>query len=236
MLHCPKCNEENLLNAIFCRNCGAKLDIESIKPDTVMKKASSVHDKKKKIESAVYTILLIVVVAAVASVFVPKGGFSGDDLTESQMKQLTGKLARLKLGRGKELTFNLSELNAAARTMTGLKSGELAEEAEGNFPPKSVSINVKSPDVIQTSVVCMIFKKIPVSVTASGSVVEDDGTSVFKVKSASMGWLPCPGPAKSWPLKYVEAAYAEKKGFLGKVLANIGEVSVDDESTTVTLK
>lgn len=33
MLRCPKCGTDNLLNAVFCRGCGDRLNLDEIKPD-----------------------------------------------------------------------------------------------------------------------------------------------------------------------------------------------------------
>ena len=37
MLRCPNCGTDNMLTAIFCRGCGKKIDLNSIKPDDFAK-------------------------------------------------------------------------------------------------------------------------------------------------------------------------------------------------------
>ena len=44
MINCPKCGADNLLNAIFCRTCGEKLNLEELKPTEV---GPSEEDKKR---------------------------------------------------------------------------------------------------------------------------------------------------------------------------------------------
>ncbi len=40
LIRCQQCNHENQLGAIFCRNCGEKLDVETMRPKVEDKKAS----------------------------------------------------------------------------------------------------------------------------------------------------------------------------------------------------
>ena len=41
MIKCPKCEADNQIGAIFCRGCGEKLELDEIKPETVMEAAES---------------------------------------------------------------------------------------------------------------------------------------------------------------------------------------------------
>ncbi len=68
MIRCQKCNEENLLTAIFCRSCGVKLDLTSIRPqgdhfrvkeeETVVEKAGGM---KRIIRMVVIGVVLFLV-------------------------------------------------------------------------------------------------------------------------------------------------------------------------------
>jgi uncharacterized membrane protein YvbJ len=49
MIKCPKCGSDNLLNAIFCRGCGEKLDLSELKPDSFLEKKLTKSQKIMKI-------------------------------------------------------------------------------------------------------------------------------------------------------------------------------------------
>jgi len=71
MIKCPECSHENQLGAIFCRNCGAKLDIERIRP--------VVNDNRLRggvaalIQRIVFAIILLALVGVLVGLFLPYG-------------------------------------------------------------------------------------------------------------------------------------------------------------------
>jgi len=71
MIKCPECSHENQLGAIFCRSCGAKLDIERIRPE--------VKDNRLRggvmalVQRIVFAIILLALVGVIAGLFLPYG-------------------------------------------------------------------------------------------------------------------------------------------------------------------
>ena len=71
MINCPKCAHDNQLGAIFCRGCGAKLDIETIRPE--VKDSSASMRWFAWLRSLLMFVVFISLVGIIAALFVPAG-------------------------------------------------------------------------------------------------------------------------------------------------------------------
>ncbi len=71
MIKCPECSHENQLGAIFCRNCGAKLDIERIRP--VVKDMHMRGGVLALIKRIVGVLVLLALLGVLAGLFLPYG-------------------------------------------------------------------------------------------------------------------------------------------------------------------
>jgi len=61
LLKCNECGHDNQLGAIFCRECGTKLDVEKMRPKIEEKSNFSPAALIKKIISIVLLLILIII-------------------------------------------------------------------------------------------------------------------------------------------------------------------------------
>ncbi|MBO7621331.1 MAG: zinc-ribbon domain-containing protein, partial [Victivallales bacterium] len=76
MINCPKCGADNLLNAIFCRTCGEKLNLDELKPTEV---GPSEEDKKRLAQQKLMNqigggIIAVILAVVLGGILIPPGG------------------------------------------------------------------------------------------------------------------------------------------------------------------
>ena len=76
MIKCSKCGFENQMGAIFCRQCGEKIDMNALSPEALEESRGKEERKKKAaglIRNLVGIVLLLAIVGIGAGLFVPWG-------------------------------------------------------------------------------------------------------------------------------------------------------------------
>ena len=61
MIICPKCNADNQIGAIFCRGCGEKLDLDELKPETVMRAAKALHKTSFNVLGLIKNLIMLTI-------------------------------------------------------------------------------------------------------------------------------------------------------------------------------
>ena len=79
LMKCNECGHDNQLGAIFCRECGTKLDVEKMRPKVEVKVERNIGGIVKNI---VALVVLLSLALSVVLVFYPQSGGSYE-LTES---------------------------------------------------------------------------------------------------------------------------------------------------------
>jgi len=93
MIKCQKCGFENQLGAIFCRQCGGKLDLEELRPD--------VKDKKKqgcfKFGCKIFVIMFLLSISALVFVlFFPMSYTEYAPMAEKEKTEFDKKMKNVK--------------------------------------------------------------------------------------------------------------------------------------------
>ncbi len=153
MIKCPKCEGENQIGAIFCRGCGEKLDLDDIKPETVMDAAKKARGTKINWFSWIKNAILLVVLAALVLFFwrlfqapseYMEYEFADGDLTKAK--------ARVEnFERGIRTSLSADAINALATDYYGLGEDAMTAylekmEEEGQAGMVTASINVELLD------------------------------------------------------------------------------------------
>jgi hypothetical protein len=118
MLNCPKCGHNNELGRIFCHRCGAKLDLDQIKPPS--RGGKSLHRKKtigpRQIIRRVIDLAVIAVIVWVIYLLVQVPAIRPIETKPENIQTLTKRrLAfELKMDRRQDATLEITEaeLNA----------------------------------------------------------------------------------------------------------------------------
>lgn len=198
MLNCPKCGADNLLTAIFCRNCGERLELAEIKPDTVAKAApkASLSDRVNKILGYVLSVIIIILLIAI---LLPVSGTNSNATPSEEAKASFNKLVKGSKDT-QSLTFTTDEASAC------LNEALAARESKELLKPKSVGFTCKEDGSVKIVMTNKLFF-IPIHVVVNAvPSVPDKGKLELEVKSARLGYLPIPaGIRKSLNENFVTA-------------------------------
>lgn len=192
MIPCPNCGADNMVNAIFCRQCQKKLNLDEITPDAF----DEPDDKGKtslatRITTAVVVVLLV---AIIGLLLIPvKMGASADSITDEEKPKLDAKFAAMQTPHpGKQIAFTNDQATYVVNHALGLpKTGS------DQMLPVKMSVQFLDGGLVKVVLQHKAFGKVPfcTSVVVKPAVPAP-GTMTFEVQKASVGMLPFVGPLK----------------------------------------
>lgn len=204
---CPKCGTDNLLNAIFCRGCGEKLDLNAMKPEALMaddkKKPGSTKGQKifLSIFGGVLLLLIIGLVCPAGGTF--KAGEVSPELNASFQKVQNGNAAAKKKKKKKgekkaaeeekpaEPSASSFTFSSADATSLISKAMNLPSQSTEGAVPQNFSIGFLENNVVRVVLTCKVFGFLPmdnvvtVKITCAGK-----GSVTTEVLGAKIGQLP----------------------------------------------
>jgi hypothetical protein len=199
MIPCPNCGADNMVNAIFCRQCHKKLNLDEISPE-----AFDEPDDKGKgsaVTRLVTVIIVVLLLAVIGLLLVPAKMISTDNLDDSAKAKAVAKFSALQSPHpGRILSFTNEEATHAAMQALGLpKTGE------DKMLPTKISIAFLDGGDVQVVLQQKAFGQVPVctSVVVTPKV-PSAGQMDFEVKKVAVGLLPMFGPLQEKALKPVE--------------------------------
>jgi hypothetical protein len=187
LLKCTECGYENQLGAIFCRDCGAKLDVEKMRPEV------KDHKPKGSIIEMVKNIFAIALLLGIAFVFgsmfypesAPADELSDQEIvkTDAKFQALINKIA----GEPEESTYVFSP-----EEVTYLYNKKLVESLEGGgYAIKKLHFSIDSYDNVVLLADATMFGGVSVSFKLVGAL--EDEKANMRIISAKMGHFSIPG-------------------------------------------
>ena len=261
MINCPKCGADNLLNAIFCRTCGEKLNLEELKPTEV---GPSEEDAKKlraqKLQNQIGGgIIAVILLIALGGILIPPGGkikasepsadvmakfdaarckVKAPEPAEEGGKKDKGKKDK-KGGKKKkeadipdvELTFTNEEATNIVNKSMGLLNGP---SGEGNMVANNVSVNFLASGNVKLILSCTAYKFAPVNYVIEWTpACSGKGALTLTDVNPKLGLLPMPKQAGDF-VKQQFAALSGKCGELTEARKCLKKVTVEEGMLKIT--
>ena len=233
MIKCSECGHENQLGAIFCRECGVKLDVETLRPE--------VKDSKRSISVAglirnVIGVGLLVVVVGVlglmfypANIVMPSLGQDEQNTAKTKFKALLARVDE-KYGDDK-YTFSPAEVTYLLNNALTEKSDDDEKAAAYKIQDTVVSVDMRG---VVHIVMRAKFLSIPTTFAVSGAF--DMDTANFRVLGQKMGHLSVPSGLRKKIVSKFTPALDDPKGTIKKILDNASSIAVDGGEFVITLK
>lgn len=238
LIKCQKCGHENQLGAIFCRNCGDKLDIDSIRPEVGNSKRFNFMKTVKRLISVFSFLFLIGITAAV---FVPSGFKDIQPLAEEEKGKAKEKFedfqAKIETaGKQREFTFSLQEATYIFNNFI------LAPQEDRK---KDLVFDATPGGRLNFITYSMVFNKVPLRVEISGRInpidldENEDNTDnmafKYNVLAVNFGHMPIPSVISDKILEKFKPLLENAK--VTKILKAIEKIDIDAESgIIVTIK
>jgi len=243
LIKCPNCGHDNQLGAIFCRNCGDKLDIESFRP--------KVSDQKLPgaglfgiIRRLIGVVILLLLIGVIVLMFLP-GSMPGGELSADQKEEADTRYAelvrRLDGGFGKDVySFSPSE----ATYLYNHNFVKQTEEEGGKaYNIQKLAFSIDPSGYTHLILATKLGGKLPVTFELKGSIpppageggklVEAvDATSDFSVQftvaKAKMGRMSMPGFAHGKIIGKFQPALAG--AMIEKLQKQVGKVEISENN------
>lgn len=186
-LTCPKCGADNLLNAIFCRQCGDKLDLAAMKPEQVA--AAAVEKKKgaplgQKIFVSVFFGLVILIGGGMIC---PAGGTLKGNEPSKEVEKAYKRVKKGNKKDAKSYTFTSEEASAVLNKALGFPR-------EGDLAITNLSVNFKNDNVIRVVLSTKLYGFLPMDNSVKLKYnVTGKGKVDVEVLSAKIGQVPMIG-------------------------------------------
>jgi hypothetical protein len=247
MMQCPQCGTANRLGAIFCRSCGAKLELDSVTSQTFEKITGVVPkdkaDAKKRTKRIIVNVIRLVIL-----VLIVFGVYLALQIPDVEKPETTDKdLANLKATR--------SELVAAAggnaRAQDQLKISEKEINAYIQERLGATDLGKSTFRLVDTwvlfdkdgEVIWVIDAKLfgrPLRFQYLGKVEMAGGKVTFKKKglfTGRLGKLPYPTILIDTTTKrLLDSLLESDKGENRKLLDAISELTFTDHSVTIKVR
>jgi hypothetical protein len=187
LLKCNECGNENQLGAIFCRDCGAKLDVENMRPEVKdHKPKGSIVEMAKNI---VAIALLLGLALMFGSMFYPESAIQ-DELTDKEIAKTNIKFQALINKIGGEPEENTYIFTPAE--VTYLYNNKLIESVEGGgYAIEKLHFSLDAYDNVVLLADATMFGGVKVSFKLVGAI--EDEKAELRIISAKMGHLSIPG-------------------------------------------
>lgn len=231
-IKCDECGHDNQLGAIFCRECGSKLDVETFRPK--INDAKSANNIFGLIRRIVTGIILLILLYIIAAMFIPQSP-SNELLTDDQQAKTTEKFKGM-----------LSKMNGSygensyvftADEVTYLFNNEMTEETEGDVDAASYAIEnmyfrIDNRGFVHIMIQSKLAGKIPVSFAIKG-LLQPDSTEL-QVVGAQMGHFGMPKFLRKKVIgKFLPVI---KDGIVAKVISKSKDFKVENGDFVVDVK
>lgn len=212
MITCPKCGTDNLLNAIFCRGCGEKLDLNELKPDVFLPPpltpAQKVMRLINKVGSIVIGVLLVIIIVGL---FCPVGGIihpetepsaeATKNFSEAQKSTASVAPAGRRSSRRQQAAAPVADrsFNFTSEEATSLVGKAMAlprNNPDDKMPPEHLSIDFRDDGSVRLVLTCKLFGKMPMHNVLITHPTVENNTLSMNVGSAKIGILPMFGALK----------------------------------------
>jgi hypothetical protein len=242
MLLCQKCGYDNELGRIFCHQCGTKLDLDAIKPES--RGGKSLKTKKgrltggKLIRHGVELAFLLFLVYAVYLMLTTPAIPS--KVSDAAINTAEKKFIRLEqAASGKKeaiIEVTLAELNGYLSSVQGAKTtvkwGFVADRMWAEFRPKAVTFHL----LLDMHVGELFSRKVSISWTGQPKI--EAGAIKFIGDTAQVGELTWPSALVDF-LGFHSRTFSQIAGKMSReqeVLSRMSRIDIQADRAVITYK
>ncbi len=235
LIKCSACGHENQLGAIFCRGCGEKLDVETMRPKVVDSSSSSSGNVFGLIRNLVGFVIFVAVVGVLVMMFYPADlssypALSGAEAEKAAKAKYDSMLKKIDQGFGddsytftpQEATYLYNELFVAKTTTEG-----------STYNVEKLIFFVDSTGFTHLILKTKLAGKLPTTFEMSGIIVSSETKEKDKV---AVSFRPSAFKMGHMPISFAEAQIKEKfdpaltGANIDKILKALAKIEVVDKN------
>jgi len=237
LIKCPKCGAENPVGPLFCKDCGAKIDVKMIDQAISQIQYNRESDAKRAVFFKLVGIIILILVLIMIYLIVDPIGTKIENiqLTKEEIKTAVDEYSAMGIGKRENFTFTQKEFNYIA---------------DRYFFPKMEPLNIEftSSDTVVVSrrVQLEIHESVDNYISSLSPIVvltckleknEVKGKQQYKIKAfdydiGKMSYIPSSAYAY---LDSIFKPYESSKPFL-RFMSKIRDISVNGDNITFIIK
>jgi len=247
MIKCPKCGSDNLLNAIFCRCCGEKLDLSELKPDSFLEKKLTKSQKIMKIVNQVLSVVIaLLLITLIVGIFFPVAHLTGNEPSADATKQFeeaqTFGVQAVRRGRrpprnkdddkpsSKSFTFSSQDATALLNKSLHLP----ITGGDNKLTSENLSVSFAGDGCATLILTSKLMGKVPMHNTVVVKPTVSNGVLAMNVQKTKIGFVPVPAQLnQKITQKFVNLSGGSTA--LDKIKSKLTEVKISDGSLTITV-
>lgn len=245
MMECPHCKTANRLGAIFCRSCGARLELDSVTAETFERVTGIVPkdkaDKRKRVKSIIFNVIRLVFLGAI--VF---GFYLALQRPKVEQPEIDGRLASQfreemrKLLQDVEQKKTPPQWTTTKQAVNSYIASMLAETKEKGktFQLVDMWLLIEDSGDLDWVIDVKLFGRL-MRIQYLGTVEKVDGKYTLTPKgffAVHMGKLPLPTPLMSLWAKRLWRSIAEgAEGLNQKFLDAVTDLKFEGDTIRVTV-
>ena len=193
MLVCPECNAENRIGAIFCRECGEKLDVSDLRPPSKSEQGGRRWGLARIIRWLFSLAVLAALVYAVLAMLATLGPDVGG-VERGRRMEVENDYQRVVDGvqsvSGRSLRLNSAEATYLLNEILGLDKD--AEEASGAgfMAPVRIAVELLPDNEVKVMMRHRLFDQVDSDSMMIGKFTIEDGNVRFEPHTLQLGDLP----------------------------------------------
>lgn len=244
---CEKCGFKSPMGAVFCRNCGEKLDIDNIRPDNIAAGAAKKSAKAvgAVIKKVVLTAALIFTLVLIVAFFLSNGDQPAEGGIEKTAIRKSEKLFNTfykveDAPKAKRVHFDsLAEFTQTVQHELNKKIATVEEITLGLIPRHINVTHIEGNDFRFTFVSSLRLKygQRPLYTVIEATLVPQENANSFTVNSVSQGKIPVPSALQEPLLSHIEKVFLPDNYTLTMLLGQLGTIELgEDKSLSLNFK
>ena len=209
MINCPQCGADNMVGAIFCRTCGAKLDLDAMRPESFQEQGETTVKKVGKTVLRICTLaIFFVLLGFLVALFLPTKGTISGDLDKKAMSRVTVMYKWMQRPSKKYHVFRFT-----SEESTALLNEVLSFPGSGALTPTHLSVEFLEDENVRLVLKSLLFNAVPIQASLIGAFEVTENGIEFSAVSAKAGKLPLPTSMQALVLSKFNSLIADNKEF-----------------------
>ena len=203
---CKECGKKNRLGAIFCAECGTRLDLDETHKVLKQREQSFTFEDFKhylRVGRSLLSLgMLVFFVLVFVGIFLPVPMGRRSPLDSEEEKELYERFNRLMMeasathrGPVSEHEFSAPEVSALLNRLFGLHETD-SDDVGYALSPEKLSVRLFSSRYVRLTLQSRALKKIRIYSVLTGRFIRRGDEMAFVPTSARVGKVPMPGPLK----------------------------------------
>jgi hypothetical protein len=246
MITCPKCGTDNLLNAIFCRGCGDKLDLNELKPDSFIEKKLTKSQKIMKVVNQVLGVIIaLLLVALIGGLFSPVAHNTGNSPSAEAAAAFneardfgdrpTGRRRprRTEENKASSKEFSFSSVDSTALVNKALKLPD-TNAGDNKLVSENLSVSYGGDGSVTLVFTCKLLGKLPMHNVLLAKPSISNGAFAMNVQQVKVGFVPIPAQLNDKVIQKFLNVYGNNSD-LEKIRKKLSALSVTEGTLKITV-